>query len=269
MNKLRGIHPLFLLYVWIVPNLQAVKIFIENGNWGNVKTNEIQWVLQSTARIFIPYLPNLKEKEISVYTSSHPRIYYKRDPNGHYRINLSARDRYWCQYAFQFSHELGHLICQTKRQDQTNQWFEESLCEAASLFALRELSKRWTSDPPDPAWQDYAFEFNIYRTDRINKAEYPENFHLPSWWEKNRLKLSKNANLRKQNLWIAIKLLYLIEKEPKTAWSACEWLNHYQSDEIKSFELYLAEWKLACPKKEQKEFVQKVANLFAILEFKD
>lgn len=264
MNKLRGIHPLLLFYFAVLPNLQAVKILVENDRWGNVQSQEIQLVLESTASVFSPYAPILIEKKISVSPSSHPRIYYERTLNGEHQINLSAKDRYWCQYAFQFSHELGHLICKTTRGDQTNQWFEESLCEAASLFALLELSKIWDQNPPNPAWENYAKEFKNYRTDRIKTSGYPENFQLPSWWNKNRFKLSQNANLRKQNLWVAIELLPLIEKDPSSAWSSCEWLNHSQSEHTKSFEIYLKNWKLACPKREQKQFVQKVTHLFGI-----
>ena len=264
MNKLRGIHPLLLLYFALLPNLQAVEILVESEHWGNVQIQEIQWVLESTASVFSPYAPILIENKISVSHSSPPKIYYERALNGEHRINLSAKDRYWCQYAFQFSHELGHLICKTTGGDQTNQWFEESLCEAASLFALLELSKRWGQNPPNPAWRNYAKEFKNYRTDRIKTSGYPENFQLPSWWKKNRFKLSRNANLRKQNLWVAIELLPLIEKDPNSAWSACEWLNHCQSEHTKSFEIYLKDWKLACPKREQKQFVQKVTELFGI-----
>ncbi len=264
MNKLRGIHPLLLLYFALLPNLQAVKILVESGRWGNVQIQEIQWVLESTASIFSPYVSILIEKNLSVSHSFPPKVYYERTLNGEHRINLSAKDRYWCQYAFQFSHELGHLICKTTGGDQTNQWFEESLCEAASLFALLELSKSWDQNPPNPAWGNYAKEFKNYRTDRIKTSGYPENFQLPSWWKKNRFKLSQNANLRKQNLWVAIELLPLIEKDPNSAWSACEWLNHSQSEHTKPFEIYLKNWKLACPKREQKQFVQKVTELFGI-----
>ena len=71
MNKLRGIHPLLLFYFAVLPNLQAVKILLENGRWGNVQSQEIQLVLESTASVFSPYAPILIKKK---YLSPLPLI---------------------------------------------------------------------------------------------------------------------------------------------------------------------------------------------------
>ena len=37
-----------------------------------------------------------------------------------------------------------------------NSWLEESLCETASLFTLRAMSRSWSIAPPYPAWKNYA-----------------------------------------------------------------------------------------------------------------
>ncbi len=245
--------------------LNALNIKVQPGDWGNVKTEEIKVVLESTARVFLSYSTVLKNKKISVYkTSAAPKIYYKKLKSGAYRINISAKSRFWCQYAFQFAHELGHLICQTRSGDSSNNWFEESICEAASLFALEKMADSWKNSPPYSNWKSYGIEFKRYRMDRIKNSAYPENLDLSSWWRQNRSLLSKNSNLRKQNLWVALEILPLIEKNPKIAWGTFECLNDSKNKNKKSFRKYLSDWKTACPDKEQKEFVQQIMNLFDI-----
>ena len=265
MRIFRGSTTLLIVLSLIPLHLLAVEIFVNEGNWGNVKTAEIKAVLASTVSVLLPLSPVLKNKKIKVYSGEFsPKLYYDQNHNGQYLIKLSAKNRYWCQYAFQFSHELGHLICNTKRGSTKNNWFEETLCEAASLYVLEELSKVWTTTPPYWNWRSYGKEFEKYRKERIKQSAYPTNFQISSWWKQNRKLLSQNSNLRKYNLWMAIQLLNLIEKNPKTAWSACEWLNHFKSDQNIKFESYLKNWELACLKREQKQFVQKVADLFGI-----
>ena len=67
--------------------------------------------------------------------SKEPIVLFKRGPRGGSSL-LNTSDRYWCQYAFQFAHEIGHILCRYKDGDSTNKWFEETLCETASLYAL-------------------------------------------------------------------------------------------------------------------------------------
>ena len=266
MRTVRGITALFILSLLVNYTLYGTKILISKGNWGDVREDEIHTVLQSATEVFKPYSPILKNNKIRVYkTESYPKIHYDKDEDGFHRIKISAKGRFWCQYVFQFSHELGHLICKTKRGNSANDWFEETLCETASLFALNQLSKTWSNNPPFPNWKSYAKEFRNYRIKRVKESAYPDNFVISSWWKNNRNILSKNANLRKQNLWMAIQILDIIEKQPRAAWSACEWLNHSKNYVPQNLEQYLQNWKSACPQSEQKRFVEEIINLFGVV----
>jgi uncharacterized membrane protein YjjP (DUF1212 family) len=54
---------------------------------------------------------------------------------------------YWCQFIYQFSHELTHFVIRSYKKDKDKyvKWFEETVCEAMSLFVLRFLSENWQS----------------------------------------------------------------------------------------------------------------------------
>jgi hypothetical protein len=267
VKKFRGLFPLLFLLCNL--HAEGTAISVIEGNWGDVKLEEIHKVLESTLDVFIPYSPSLKNKRISVYKDlDSPMVHYQVSKTEEYRIHLTSHDRLWCQYVFQFAHELGHIICSTKTGDASNDWFEEMICEAASLFALQELSRRWSHTPPYPNWASYAAEFQIYRTIRINESSYPDNFQIDSWWKKNQELLTQNSHLRKQNLWMAIQILPIIDKHPKVAWSACHWLNQSKTKQPISFHEYLNHWKSACAELQQKEFVERIQRLFGTVTLK-
>lgn len=51
----------------------------------------------------------------------------------------------WAQYIYQISHELTHYIIRQYKEDKNSiiGWFEETLCEAMSLYILNTSSQRW------------------------------------------------------------------------------------------------------------------------------
>ena len=57
------------------------------------------------------------------------------------RLAMSSTS-YWCQFIFQFSHELMHyaIYCHNPNDDCSAFWIEESVCEAMSLYVLHQMS---------------------------------------------------------------------------------------------------------------------------------
>jgi hypothetical protein len=69
-------------------------------------------------------------------------------------------ERAWIQLAYQFGHELGHLLCNSwlpsAKPSPPCQWLEEVLAESFSLRALRLLAQSWQDHPPFPHDEGYA-----------------------------------------------------------------------------------------------------------------
>lgn len=193
-----------------------------------------------------------------------PIVLYQRGKGGEYLVNLNTKDHYWCQYAFQFSHEIGHILCGYRDGDSSNLWFEETLGEVASLYTLLRLEKEWEKSPPYPHWKEYAKEFTKYAEERIKKYrnEVPED--LEEWFVQNEISLAKEPVNRPRNVALAIRLLPLFDKFPE-GWAACSYLNEKKSKESKSFTFHLNDWFLSCPHQAQKKFIGKVASQFGIL----
>lgn len=61
-------------------------------------------------------------------------------------IRTNAIDlSYWAQFIFHLSHEMTHYVIRQYKTDKTAivKWFEETICEAMSLYILRTSGMRW------------------------------------------------------------------------------------------------------------------------------
>jgi len=243
--------------------LWGTPLIIEDGDRGDVETNQIHQMLSSTLSIFQPSSPALQKHPIVVSpTSGDPKVLYELRDGHAYHIQLTAKNRHWCQYVFQFAHELGHIMCNFRKENHANLWFEESICEVTSLYTLHRLGKKWDQISDDTNSKEYAQEFEKYRIHRIKESSYPENFQLAAWWDQNWTILSQNPHLRKQNIWVALTLYDLFDQNPTIAWSSCFFLNNLPTHRKADFEQYLQNWKNACPERAQKEFVGQIISRF-------
>ena len=73
---------------------------VENGNWGGTSLRTITAVLTSAADVLLHAFGRSPDAPIQVaWWSQDPRVFDDRRP---YQIRLNARDRYWCQFVYQF-----------------------------------------------------------------------------------------------------------------------------------------------------------------------
>ncbi|MEA3368409.1 MAG: hypothetical protein U9R68_09885, partial [Planctomycetota bacterium] len=143
-----------------------------------------------------------------------------------------------------------------------NKWFEESVCETASLFALRRMAEVWKTDPPYPNWRDYAPHLREYAGNRTKDARLPADTTLADWYARHADHLRKEACDRPKNEIVAGALLPLFEEKP-ARWAAVQYLNAAAKPEPRSFGQYLAAWHANCPAA-HRPFVRRVADLFGI-----
>ena len=129
-------------------------------------SEDVRRVLQSTAEQFWPYFPDRTLPPILVEPQGGPIVLFQRRPQGEYQVRLNTGNMLWAQHAFQFAHEFTHILCNYDATPHRNKWFEESLCELGSLFALRRMAEVWTVQPPYPNWKSYAKALGDYAGER-------------------------------------------------------------------------------------------------------
>lgn len=242
----------------------AQEIRVREGQWGDASTADIRKVLESTAAVLLRHFPGrtLAPIEVSRGMES-PITLYKKGPKGETLIRLNVEGTHWAQFAFQFAHEMGHVLCRhDEHESKENKWFEEMLCEVASIFALRRMGEEWRERPPYPNWKDYAKSLTAYADDRLRKAALPKGRTLAEWFPSVEPAMRANAELRENNTKVAAALLPLFEEEPGR-WETVGSLPPGKSMEPRTLLQYLADWREAAPGK-HRPFIKTLARQFGL-----
>jgi len=182
-----------------------------------------------------------------------PVAVYQRDPvTAEIRVLLQARGRLWAQFVFQFAHELFHAMATLRPVappvESPSFWIQESLAEASSLFALRSMAQRWSTDPPFPNWSSFAPSLRKYADDRMNetRAQAPPDGAFVGWLTERLPELDRNPCRREDNLVVALRLLPVLEEDPN-AWRAIRYLNRWDiSAAIQTADFFDA-WRSVAP----------------------
>ena len=219
-------------------------LLIENGNWGGTSFRTVHAVLKSAFDVLLDAFGKLPDAPIHVARwGQDPRVFYDYRP---YEIRISARDTYWCQYVYQFSHELCHVMTNFDRhREHKHKWFEESLCELASLFVLHRLATVWKEHPPAEIIDavEFAPHFRAY-ADEVGddvgnvQADRPD---LPHWLTKHINALEANPFNRELNRTLAVALLDRFLEDP-SLWRDCGWLELWDPSANVTFGDYLDSW---------------------------
>jgi hypothetical protein len=117
-------------------------------------------------------------------------------------VNVGARD--WSKLAYQFGHELGHVLANSwdaKSMPRTPcQWLEEAIVEAFSLRGLGKLADSWERRPIFPNDGAFAATIRQYRRSVIDKYEQVasdqiQHFQVDAWFHEHRSALEGNGGL--------------------------------------------------------------------------
>jgi len=250
---------------------RSITVTVQADGFGGASPADIEAVLQSTAREFSRYWPKSRFPIIAVYhRPDHPQTDSRRAAGNRIAIGLTARDNHWAQYSFQFAHECCHALINYSNDERgltsdwryANLWLEESLCETASLFTLRALSRSWSIAPPYPPWRDYAPWFAAYANQRLALPEHrlPAGTPFVVWFRANEPALRQNPMRRDCNTIVAAQLLPIFEKEPH-GWEALAFLNNASINPNSSLAQYFARWRSRCPQR-VRSFVAKIEAVF-------
>jgi hypothetical protein len=101
----------------------------------------------------------------------HIWLHYDADPVAVIGVDIGQQD--WCKLAYQFGHELGHVLCNSWRRDAAPrnpcQWLEEALAEAFSIRGLGRLAQSWAEASPFLGDAAFAGEIVRYRDNLVGK----------------------------------------------------------------------------------------------------
>lgn len=203
----------------------------------------------------------------------HPITVFDHRANGRIAIGVTTTGTYWSQYAFQFSHEFAHALAghandwrkPSIRGKHANLWLEESICETASLFALRAMAESWQTKPPYPNWRDYARSLRTYADDRLRETgqTLPADADFARWFAANEASMRANSVLREKNNVVARQLLPVFERNP-SGWEAVTFLNLGKRRGTNlTLAQHLSDWRDAAPAR-HRAFIEELARALGV-----
>lgn len=242
--------------------VRDVALHIEAKGWGDAPLSNVAKVLRETTLPLMKQFPGKSLAPIQVKSKGGPIVLFERTEAGEYQVRLDTESTYWAQYVYQFSHEMCHILCNYEEDRNGNLWFEESLCEMASIYTLRRLGEKWKTDPPYENWKSFAPHLTQYADELIEQGDLPEGLTLADWYASHAGELRETGTNRQLNNVAAVELLPLFEADP-TNWRAIEHLNDGEATGAISFADYLAGWRDRCPAS-KKGLVNKIAKQLGV-----
>lgn len=239
-----------------VERSRRLEIRVAPGDWGDAKPEEIETLLYAVADTLLTHFPERQLDPIVVSPSNQdPIVLYQKGPENEYQVHLAAKGRRWAEFIYEFSHELFHILANYENHAPPKiaqyLWFEETMCEAVSLYTLRQMSVTWEQSPPRAEWASYAPAL-IRFTGRVQNEPHrqlPANTTLAQWFRENGPLLLENPYLRGKNELIANLFLPILEHNQD--WQAVGFLNLGASQGKMTFYDYLASWHDRTPPEHQ------------------
>ena len=220
------------------------EIRIEEGTWGIARICDISAVLYSVAS---ELLRAAHIEDVGVIeckrTNDTNWIQYEKGPDDEYIIWLNVQGRDWAKYSYQFAHEMCHIVTNYRNKKHKFKWFEETICELASLFTLRRMAETWSSNAPYPNWVGYSSSLWDYVEKTMNRStrKLPNNTEFKRWFSSKLSFLENKSDSREDNGIIANYLLPIFETEEK-AWIAITYLNKWDACSNEHISDYFASW---------------------------
>jgi transposase len=140
------------------------------GEWGASSPEDAQVVLSRTrdACLFdVRLLSHDQPAELRVESRSSgpPHIWLQSSTRAHIVVDGTARD--WSRMAYQFGHELGHVLSNSWQPEalplRPTIWLEEALVEAFTLRGLALVADSWEQDPWLPGETGFSRHLRRYR----------------------------------------------------------------------------------------------------------
>lgn len=223
-----------------------MSLVVKTPNWGEAQKENLYQVLLSAKSALDKDFASDADNDIWVFqnlTRGNPITLYAKGENGEYQIELSTTNRLWSKYAYQFAHEYCHVRTNYSVGSELCKWFEESICELASIYTLRRMSKVWENTPPYENWREYSASLSEYSDEVINRETHQldQSTTFADWFPSELPSLEQDQYLRESNAIIAIELLPLFEEYP-ILWNSMTYWNSWEIDSTDSIDSSFSKW---------------------------
>ena len=229
------------------------------GDWGKMIPNSADEVVELMRHACLDDVRLVSDRQparlrVDEHPAGTPAIWLHADPATTAWIVVDIGERAWSQLAYQFGHELGHVLANSWRADAKPrapcQWLEEAMVEALSLRGLGRLAKRWKQTPPFPGDNAYGDAILAYRQNVIDKYKQlaidqggTDDFH--AWFAAHQHEMEAGGGLNRFARAAAVVVLAEYERSPGCV-EAVGALNRWPERAGVPLAEYLRSWKASC-----------------------
>jgi hypothetical protein len=230
-----------------------------HGDWGASLPVAAMAVMERMRAACLSGVPLRSDRQptalrVDNHLSGPPAIWLHFDDSRTAWIIVDIGERQWCRLAYQFGHELGHVLCNSWQPDARPQppcqWIEEILVETFSIRGLARLADDWARDPPFSGDQAYAAAIRSYRQDLVDAGSREAAVQgvvgadLSEWFHVHRDEL-ENGGLAGQARPATPTILAAYEADPACV-ADLGALNRWKKRSSVSITEYLRLWRRSC-----------------------
>jgi hypothetical protein len=242
----------------IAPPVTLLTAPIElGGEWGGSPPSAAALVLARTREVALSGVRLLSDRQpdrlrVDDHASGPPYVWLHSDPprEAWIVVDIGARD--WSQLAYQFGHELGHVLCNSWQLNTKPhvpcQWLEESMVEAFSIRGLGLLAKSWEQDPPYAGTNGFGQAIRQYREKVIERYRQPEgpapDADLAPWLAEMRDTLAQQTGVNPMEGPAILAIVEMLERD-KGRVEDMGAVNRWAEPAL-PIEAYLASWTASC-----------------------
>jgi hypothetical protein len=224
------------------------------GEWGGSPPQaalrvvaRMREVALSGLRLFSDQQP--QRLRVDNHASGPPAVWLHDDPPQTAWVIVDIGPADWCKLAYQFGHELGHVLCNSWGRLAVplppSQWLEEALVEAFSIRGLGLLAASWEANPPFAGDAPFAKFIRQYRQDLIDNyrnAPTPET-DFAAWFQTYRSPLEAGIGEPEGP---AVLAMLAEEEKDKACVEDLGAVNRWPARSAVPVEEYLTLWEASC-----------------------
>lgn len=229
------------------------------GNWGRMVPTSADKVVELMRRSCLDGVRLVSDRQptrlrVDEHPAGSPAVWLHADGSTTAWVIVDIGERAWSQLAYQFGHELGHVLANSwqphAKPGGPCQWLEESMVEAFSLFGLGRLARNWKRAPPFPGDSAYGDAIADYR--RKVEQDYGRLAReqgglddLAAWFARHRDKIEAGDGLNAFARAASLKFLAEYERTPSCV-EALGALNRWPLRTRVAIAEYVRQWQASC-----------------------
>jgi hypothetical protein len=229
-----------------------------NGTWGGSLPDAARHVVLRMREACLSGVRLLSDRQpeklrVDNHLDGPPAVWLHADQATTAWVIVDIDPRDWSKLAYQFGHELGHVLCNSwnaaAKPRPPCQWLEEAMVEAFSIRGLGILAVGWARDPPFAGDAPFASSIRQYRSDLVERYRkaggQPPSADLASWFQTYQATIEKEGGIHERLGPVLIAVLGEFESD-KSCVEDLGALNRWPERSALPIADYLTKWQASC-----------------------